>query len=141
MKFDLIELLTQLKIILGSDTSHAPSRHPPDTLQKPSRHPPLFCPLLMPECRILKTFHLKILLEFVTSFSCFFRNFRVKQIIALLIICNLFFKPYMKFFVRHLFLCKLFILEKKFTLDALREVTPKKLEKGWQRARLTQKGL
>ena len=38
-----------------------------------------------PQARILKTFHLKILLEFVTSFSCFFRNFRAKQIIVLLI--------------------------------------------------------
>ena len=31
--------------------------------------------------------------------------------------------------MRHLFLCKLFILEKKFTLDAIREVRQKNLKK------------
>ena len=47
---------------------------------------------------------------------------RVKQIIGLFIICNLLSNHIWSFFVRHLFLCTRFILEKKFTLDTIREV-------------------
>ena len=47
----------KLKIILDSDTSHAPSRHPPDTFQTPTRQTPsrlndlskFFCPHHRPE--------------------------------------------------------------------------------------------
>ena len=43
------------------------------------------------QARILKSFHLMNLLEFVTRFSCLFRNFRAKQIIVLLVTPTFFF--------------------------------------------------
>ena len=45
--------------------------------------------LSTPQAKILKIFHLNILLKLVARFSCFFRNFRANQIIVLVIIFNL----------------------------------------------------